>query len=49
MTVADRPVLEVLDELMRTRPMDSFMNDAFALLSEHESEIRRQIAQAENG
>ena len=49
MTVADRPVLEVLDELMRTRSMDSFMDDAFALLSEHESEIRRQIAQAENG
>ena len=49
MTVADQPVLEVLDELMRTRPMDSFMKDAFALLSEHESEIRRQIAQAENG
>lgn len=47
MTVAGQPVLEVLDERMRTRSMDSFMDDAFALLSEHESEVRRQIAQAE--
>lgn len=47
MTVQDRPILETLDEMYRSRNIENFMQDSYDYCLAHEAEIREHIRRSE--
>lgn len=47
MKVDETPILDTLDELYRTRPIEEFMRRSYAYCQRHEAEIREHIRKSE--
>lgn len=47
MTVDGMPILDTLDALYKSRPIEAFMRDSYAYCLAHESEIRNHIQKSE--